>query len=167
VEAEEFLRQKTKIIERSVPMILTALDEIIMNAIYDAPVNPSGEQTLKHVTRDTPVEIPAGQRITVHFGYDGEYAAFSVVDSFGSLNKYDLLKHLMCDRESDSLMIDPAGAGAGIGLATTFLKGGSLHFLCEPGIRTEVTVLFRQTKNFREFREQFRFFSVHYARKRG
>jgi hypothetical protein len=166
VEAEEFLRTKTELMERIIPQILTGLDEIIMNAIYDAPIDTTtGEQLLKHVMRDTEVEIPAGGVVKVQFGYDGEYAAFSVTDSFGSLKKYNLLRHLVSDPTTETLVVNSTGAGAGIGLATTFLKGGSLHFLCEPGVRTEATVLYRQTKNFREFKEQFRFLSVHFTRK--
>ena len=53
-------------------------------------------------------------------------------------------------------------AGAGIGLATVFRSGGSFFFVSEAGVKTEVTVFFRRTDNFRKFKDQFRFISTQF-----
>jgi hypothetical protein len=54
------------------------------------------------------------------------------------------------------------GAGAGIGLASIFRSGGSICFACEKEVKTEVTVLFKKTDNFREFKDQFKFIATQF-----
>jgi hypothetical protein len=55
-----------------------------------------------------------------------------------------------------------ASTGAGIGLATIYRSGGSFFLVSEMRERTEVTLFFRRTDSYREFKEQFRFFSTQF-----
>jgi hypothetical protein len=58
--------------------------------------------------------------------------------------------------------IKQSQAGAGLGIATVYRTGGSFMFVSESRERTEVTVFFRKCDSYREFREQFRFFSTQF-----
>ena len=157
----EFLNNETTFNDRMANIIVTAVDELVMNAIYDAPVSPEGDQELKSTSRDTPIPLTGRRSVELQMGYDGEYFAFTAIDRFGSLNKRKLLSHLFNSRSEYQL--DASIAGAGLGLATTFKTGGSLVFLSEPEVRSEATVFFKRAPSFKEFRNQFRFISVHVA----
>jgi hypothetical protein len=160
----DFLRD-LDFVERAHPIIITAVDELLMNAIYDAPTNPQGEQTHQNTPRNAPMELDPEQTIELSLSAHGDYVAFTVIDRFGTLDKPKLLKHLFASRTTGNTLVDPTRTGAGVGLATTFMTGGSLLFVHEPGVRTVVTVFFRHSKNFREFKDQFRFISVHETRR--
>lgn len=157
----EFLANQTSFKERMAEIIITAVDELLMNAIYDAPVDPTGQQQFRKVPRATPIALEGRNTVELQMGFDGEYVAFTVIDRFGTLNKAKLVKHLCTSHEDSAYEVDNLILNAGLGLATTFRTGGSLVFVTEPGVRTEVTTFFRQTPNFREFRNQFRFISIH------
>lgn len=160
----EFLSQETDFKGRQVSLIVNAVDELLMNAIYDAPTDETGGQELRSVKRDTPLELGEDRSVEMQIGFDGEYAAITVVDRFGSIDKVKLLGHILDNYAKNTLFRpDSADAGAGIGLATTFKLGGSLFFVQEPGEKTEATVFFRQASTFKEFRNQFRFISIHVA----
>ena len=156
-----FLTEETSYDERMSQVIVNAVDELLMNAIYDAPPDSSGEQKLKKVRRDTPLELTGNNSVELQMGFDGTYAAFTVIDRFGAINKLKLLTHLFESFSREKYQVNEGQAGAGVGLATTFRTGGSLVFLSEPGVRTEVTVFFKKTNSFKDFRTQFRFISVH------
>jgi hypothetical protein len=98
----------------------------------------------------------------MNVGFDGVYVAISAVDHFGSLDKAKLLKHISRLYSDEEYKIKTAVAGAGIGLATVFRSGGSFYFVSENRVRTEVTVFFKKTDNFREFKDQFRFISTQF-----
>jgi hypothetical protein len=53
-------------------------------------------------------------------------------------------------------------AGAGIGLATVFQSGGSFFFSSDNHVQTEVTVFFRRTDSYRDFKDQFKFLATQF-----
>jgi hypothetical protein len=78
------------------------------------------------------------------------------------LDKAKLLAHVTKVYTEEEYKIKTSQAGAGIGLATVYKTGGSFFFSSESRERTEVTVFFRKTDSYREFRDQFRFFSTQF-----
>jgi hypothetical protein len=160
-KTKKFLLQDAGIAERIANFIVTAVDEILMNAIYDAPTDDNGNQILSATPRNTPIVLTEKSSVELHLGFDGQHAAFKVVDRFGSLNKSRLVKHLFATHHSKEYQSDSKVANAGIGLATTFRTGGSLLFVSEPNVRTEVTTFFKASENYKAFRNQFKFISIH------
>jgi hypothetical protein len=100
--------------------------------------------------------------VEIQVGFDGKYAGVTAVDHFGSLDKSKLLSHMSKIYTEEEYKVKTSVAGAGIGLATVFRTGGSFFFCSESRTRTEVTVFFKRTDNFREFRDQFRFLSTQF-----
>ena len=131
----------------------------MMNAIYDAPEEAPGASAA--ISRSAPIELQGKRAVDFRMGFDGDYASFTVMDRFGTINKGKLLTHLMRMYVNKEYQVNDAVMGAGLGLAATFRTGGSLLFVTEPGVRSEVTVFFKQTSSFKEFRKQFRFVSIH------
>jgi len=128
----EYLSTETSFKDRAAQIVITAVDELLMNAIYDAPPDEAGGQKLQKVSRDTPISLGGKRAVELQMGYDGEYVAFTVIDRFGSINKSKVLKHLFRNFAETDYQVDPNVAGAGIGLATTFRTGGSLLFIKDP-----------------------------------
>ena len=147
---------------RMATVIANAVDELIMNAIYDAPVDASGHQVYSVTGRNTPVPLSGRSAVELKVACDGEYVTLTAIDHFGSLDKGRLLAAISKIYRQSEYKVRTAVAGAGLGLATVFHSGGSFHFASEHGVRTEVTVFFRKTENFREFKSQFRFISTQF-----
>ncbi len=147
---------------RMATVIANAVDELLMNAIYDAPVDSMGRQLYSVTSRNAGIELAGQAAVELHVAYDGEYVVLTAVDLFGSLDKTALLNAISKIYIAAEYKVRTSVAGAGLGLATVFHSGGSFHFSSEKGSRTEVTVFFRRTDNFREFKNQFRFISTQF-----
>jgi hypothetical protein len=162
VEAIKNYLLAAKFQTRMATVVANAVDELLMNAIFDAPVDELGKPLLANTARNTALELAGNHAVEMHVGYDGRYVAVTAVDLFGSLDKVKLLSHISKIYTEEEYKVKTSIAGAGIGLATVFRSGGSFFFVSESRVRTEVTVFFKRTDSFREFKDQFRFISTQF-----
>jgi hypothetical protein len=123
--------------------------ELIMNALYDAPVDELGKPRFAH---DRKAEIALGPEDAAEYrcGSDGVRIAVEVVDHFGRLERKHVFGGLV--RGLKSGQMDTAGGGAGLGMLVSYRSTTSLFFDVEPRLRTRVTGLFDLDLNLREFR---------------
>ncbi|MGE0614782.1 MAG: hypothetical protein AB7P04_04010 [Bacteriovoracia bacterium] len=147
---------------RMATVIANAVDELLMNAMYDAPVDAMGKALYVATPRNTPIDLKDKHAVEMHVAFDKDYVAVTAVDHFGSLDKVKLFSHMSKRYIEEEYKVKTSVAGAGIGLATVFRSGGSFCFASEAGVKTEVTVFFKRTDNFREFKDQFRFISTQF-----
>lgn len=147
---------------RMASVVANAIDELLMNAIFDAPIDELGKPLFSGTSRATVFELKDKHAVEIQVGYDGDYFAATAIDHFGSLDKNKLLAHISKIYTEEEYKVRTAVAGAGIGLATVFRSGGSFFFVSENRSRTEVTVFFRKSPSYREFRDQFRFISTQF-----
>lgn len=147
---------------RMAGVISNAVDEILMNAMFDAPVDDLGRQLFASVSRATVMKLEGKHAVEVQIGFDGKYVGITAVDHFGSIDKTKLLAHISKIYTEEDYKVKHSVAGAGIGLATVFRSGGSFLFCSETRVKTEVTVFFRRCDSFKEFRDQFRFISTQF-----
>ena len=140
--------------------VANAIDEMVMNAIFDAPVDEVEVRYRKQQDRGARFRLLERERVEIHFGIASTYAAISVQDQFGSLKQDDVMRFLKRNYQTESYTAgqdDSAGAGLGI---YGILEGGlSLLFLSQAKLCTEVTLFFPLLKSAKEFKEGFRFFS--------
>jgi len=162
VEAVKNFFMAVKFQSRMATIIANAVDEILMNAMFDAPVDDLGRPLYLNLARTTAIELSGKNAIEMHVGFDGHTAAVSAIDFFGSLDKAKLLAHISKIYTNEEYKVRSSVAGAGIGLATVFRAGGSFLFVSESQVKTEVTVFFKKTNNFLEFKDQFRFLSTQF-----
>lgn len=155
-----FLAAKFK--SRMATIMANAVDELLMNAIFDAPVDETQRPMFTATSRNTLIELTGKHEVEMHVGYDGNTMAICAIDHFGSLQKTKLLSHISKIYRQEEYKVRTTVAGAGIGLATVFRSGGSFLFSSEAGVKTEVTVFFERTDNFRDFKDQFRFISTQF-----
>jgi hypothetical protein len=140
--------------------IATATDELLMNAIFDAPVDDEGKVIFNNTARSAEIKLEGKHTVELMMGFDGKYAAISVVDHFGSLEKKHLTDKISRSYQDSSYKVSDASVGAGLGVFTVFHSGVSLIYATHPRVRTESVIAFRKTDNVREFKEQFHFLSL-------
>jgi hypothetical protein len=162
VEAIKTYLVAAKFQSRMATVVANAVDELLMNSIFDAPVDEIGKSLYSSTPRSTVLKLEGKGSVEMNVGFDGNYVAISAVDHYGSLDKAKLLSHISKIYDKEEYKIRTSVAGAGIGLATVFRSGGSFFFVSESRVKTEVTVFFRKTDNFREFKDQFRFISTQF-----
>lgn len=162
VEAVKNYLVQAKFKLRMATVIANAMDELVMNAMFDAPVDALGKPVYLTTPRSTSLDISADHPVEMNVGFDGEYAVVSAVDHYGSLDRNILFAHLAKTYKAEEYKIKTSSAGAGIGLANVFRSGGSFLFLSDKGARTEVVVFFKRSDNFREFKDQFRFIATQF-----
>lgn len=162
VEAVKNYLLAAKFQSRMATVIANAVDELLMNSIFDAPVDDLGKPTLSAIARSTTLRLEGKSAVEMHIGFDGAYVGITAVDLFGSLDKNKLLAHISKIYTQEEYKVKTSVAGAGIGLATVFRSGGSFFFVSESQARTEATVFFKRTDSFREFKDQFRFISTQF-----
>jgi hypothetical protein len=162
VEAVKSYLVKAKFQSRMAITISNAVDELVMNAIFTAPVDPFGKPLYETQSRDLVFDLHGKSAVNCSICFDGEVLGFSATDLYGSLDKEKLLQHLSKVYTKEEYRVRTSVAGAGIGLATVFRSGGSLLFMSESSSRTDVSVFFRHFPSYRAFKDQFRFVSTQF-----
>ena len=162
-EAAEAVRQyliQAKVPARISNIIANSVDELLMNAIFDAPVDAFGRTLYSSTARSDSRELKGREEVSMKIGFDGFYVGVSITDLFGMLDRARLLNHVSMNYRDKEYMVKQGNAGAGLGLATVFKSGGSLIYHCEHAQKTEATLLYRAFPNYRDFKNQFHFFSA-------
>lgn len=120
---------------RVASMAMLVADEMISNAVHNAPIDEVGTHYRADLARDAEIELDARHQIALRWGCDGRYFAIEVTDLFGSLDRDTVLRALVQSDVKDS------GSGAGMGIALTYRSCDHLVFNLAPGKRTEVIAL--------------------------
>lgn len=131
--------------------IESVTDELLMNAMYDAPSVLDGSSPFDHVERRSgKLTEPDDAQAVLRYACDGRYFAVSVEDRFGELNKQTILDHLTRAREQQGRPRLEQDRGAGLGLY--FILSAVTRFIVnvKPQARTEVLCLFDLRKRGRE-----------------
>jgi hypothetical protein len=123
--------------------------ELIMNALYDAPVDEQGRLRFAH-DRKAEIALPPEDAALFRCGSDGVRIAVEVQDRFGRLTRKHVFGGLT--RALKSGQMDTAGGGAGLGMLVSYRSTTALFYDVVPQRRTRVTGLFDLDLNLREFR---------------
>jgi hypothetical protein len=123
--------------------------ELIMNALYDAPVDASGRPKFAR-DRKADVRLADGECPAVRLATDGSRLVLQVRDPFGRLERHHVLDGLARGLAGGEL--DRSGGGAGLGMAMCHNASSALFFDVAPGRSTEVTALLELDANARELR---------------
>jgi hypothetical protein len=136
-------------------------EELLMNAVYDAPV-AGGRHHYGDLPRTTSVVLHPTEYSTLTYACDGSVFAISVTDPFGALKRETLFQYLkkVLRRTDSANLIDTKKGGAGLGLFKILYSSHSLICNVEAGKRTEVMALIDIQHQVRDFSKMAR--SVHY-----
>lgn len=120
---------------RVASMTMLVADELISNAVHNAPVDAAGAHYRADLPRDAELELDARHQVQLRWGCDARYVAIEVTDQFGSLGRETILSSLA---KQD---VREVGGGAGMGIALSYRSSDHLVFNLAPGKRTQIIAL--------------------------
>jgi hypothetical protein len=123
--------------------------ELIMNAMYGAPVDAAGRPRYAG-DRKADIALDDHERPAIQIATDGTRLALQIRDPFGRLERRHVFDGLARGLASGEL--DTSRGGAGLGMTVCHNASTALFFDVAPGRHTEVTALFELDVNLRELR---------------
>jgi len=117
------------------------LDELLMNALYNAPIDGQGNAVFGDVAPKDRAELRLERPAILQVACDGARFVLSVRDSFGSLRRETVLDYLKRASESSG-QIESKTSGAGLGLY--LVANNVTEFVANilPGTATEIVAVF-------------------------
>jgi hypothetical protein len=125
--------------------------ELIMNAMYGAPVDPAGRPKYA-ADRRAELDLPAAERPVYRIGCDGSRLIVQVTDPFGRLDRSTLFGGL--GRGLAGGAQDRSRGGAGLGFTVCHDACVALFADVEPRVSTAVTAVIDLELNLRELRSR-------------
>jgi hypothetical protein len=117
------------------------VDEMLMNALYDAPVDAQGQRIFSGISTRDRVALRSEQSVVVQYAWDGRRFAVAVRDAFGTLDRQTVLAYLhKCLHAAQP--VDRKAGGAGLGLYLMVSSSTAVYFNVLPGIATEALCMF-------------------------
>ncbi len=118
-----------------------AVDEMLMNALYDAPVDEQGRPIFSDIPTKTRISLRVEQKVVIQYACDGRRFSVSVRDAFGRLERDTVLRYLYKCLHSEQ-QIDRKTGGAGLGLYLIANSASRVYFNVLPGVATEAVCTF-------------------------
>lgn len=155
--------QKHRIRRSVIQHVEMFCEELLMNAIYDAPRDLEGKELHGHKSRCDHVILKPQDAARLEFACDGEKLVVSVSDPFGAITWQVVQKYLSrCFTKSHITHLND-GAGAGLGLYMCFAAANSFIINVQPDARSEFIGIFdiqSKAKERNELYPSLHFFST-------
>lgn len=119
--------------------IETIADELLLNAIYDAPRDEKGEPRYAGMDRRQPVTLGVQAQVRLRYGCDGRCFVISVSDRFGALTRQVVATHVARVLEARGPRPRQGTGGAGLGLVLCYTSSNQLVIHGAPNRFTELT----------------------------
>lgn len=148
---------------RTVELIETIVDELVTNAIYNAPRNEDGSPKYAKLSRRETVVLEEHEEGELQFACDGEYIAVAQIDPFGSLTQETVVNYLNRCLVKGPEQFSEATGGAGIGLFRVFQSISKFIVNIDPGQKTEVISLIDLRLSMKRFRQAAKSFHIFIA----
>jgi hypothetical protein len=141
-------------------VILSSFDELIMNALFDAPMDDGGKRYRREVPRDADFLLNNREEVTLTWIQNPTFTLIGVTDQFGSLDGTRATEAAFQDYTEMPYLANPKTKSARLGLNRITSTGVSYMALVKPGLLTHAVLIFPNLKSLRELRESFRSFSL-------
>jgi hypothetical protein len=123
--------------ERAIRSISDVSEELVMNALYDAPVEAGHFPAAVPRTED--VELPHDLACEISYGIENGTAFVRLRDPFGAFTRDRLLEVLNRCNATD-IPLDESRGGAGLGLWRIFKSATTISITVVPGRLTDICV---------------------------
>lgn len=126
-------------------------NELVTNAVYNAPVGEDGEPKYEKVDRREKIRLLAHETVRLSVTENEHAIGISVVDPFGRLTRDKIVQHLVkCVNNIAFIEEKKGGAGAGIYLAFHTAS----HFIVNlnPKRRLEIICIIEKCKRYKDYR---------------
>ncbi len=122
-------------------LLKSIVDELLMNAMFDAPRDKNGNPKYADTRRSQRVVLDDGEAPVVEYGVDDDFFGICVTDPFGGLTRETILDYMEKRIYSREKHVDHSGGGAGLGLYHLYKMCDHLIFYVVPDRKTEVVCL--------------------------
>jgi len=146
--------------KRFVRLAEIVADELLMNALYDAPVDEHGKARYASLPRTERVQLEAKDRAVLEYGSDGRFFAIACRDRFGALKAETVVSYLRKCFAADEYQIDTKAGGAGVGFYMIFQSLNQLVVNIEPGKMTETLGLIDIRASYRDTKSRSKSFNI-------
>jgi hypothetical protein len=162
LEALSIILEKKTIPKRIASSIIRATDELILNAVFDAPTDLKGKHFKHSLDRGEEFDLSRREEVEIELISAQSFLQISVTDYFGSLHKEDFIPLLAKNFSKQEIAGDAESTKAdrGLGLYQILNSGLSLQCVIEEGKRTRMSLVVPWVANVRELRDSFRFFCL-------
>jgi hypothetical protein len=123
-----------------------AAEELVMNALYNAPRQDDGTMLFGNIDPHKRVAMDSPKPVSLRYAETEAGLYMAVRDRFGALNKQTVIAYLKKCLFSDA-QIDRKTIGAGLGIFLTIKKVQSYIVNVAPDVATEVIVQVMQTRD--------------------
>jgi hypothetical protein len=152
---------------RLIGLAESVADELIMNAVYNAPADDAGRPKYASRSRTEQVSLAPPEHVRFTFGSDGRYLALCVSDRFGRLATETVRQYLRKCFVGGEGQIDAKQGGAGLGLYVIFQSLNQFIINVAPGRQTEMIGLLDISGSFRDFAQQAKSLHLFLHRENG
>ena len=122
--------------------IAQATEELLMNALYNAPVNEDGKLVFAEVQPKERLSMESPRPVSVRFAVAQDLFGIAVRDRYGKFSKETWVAYLgKCLRQEDD-QIDTKVSGAGLGLYFVASRASLFVYNVAKGVATEALALF-------------------------
>lgn len=143
-----------------------AADELMINAIFDAPRTSEkmGKKSTYQIAHRSTMQrsenfiLDMNESVSLEIASTATYIAICITDQFGSIRKEEILPFLKRDYSVTGYTPREGTSGA-LGINGIIGSGLSLLYLWRPGVKTHAILFLPVIDNFKAFRSAFRFFS--------
>jgi hypothetical protein len=135
-------------------------DELITNALFNAPVDANGHRRYAHLSRAENVVLEPHEAITVTLSTDRSRLGISVSDPFGSLDASEVLSYLAKCFRRNTEQVDRKAGGAGLGIYYTFEALSHFIVNIEPRRCTEMIGIIDVRGTYKDFAGRAKSFNI-------
>lgn len=132
-DLDTFLGQDPKL-QSIRPLCLESSDEMLSNAIYNAPVSAMGERTHKNTPREVTVTLE--REVKLFACYSDKKIVVGCEDLYGSIDREEVLTRVAAIYNKKTFSPLESGAGAGLGLKMMISNSANFYIYCESRRRT-------------------------------
>ena len=145
---------------RIISAVAAVADELLMNAIYNAPVYPNGVRPYARRSRTVPVDLQPDETCFFSFASDGSQLVISVRDRFGSLTPEKVRGYLARCFAMGSDQIEQKQGGAGMGFYFIMENLNKLIVNISPKRATEFIGIIDISGSYKDYAERYKSFHI-------
>ncbi|MDX9720060.1 MAG: hypothetical protein RBU37_04905 [Myxococcota bacterium] len=135
-------------------------DELIMNAVYNAPVRADGSRIYAQRQRTEAVDLSPAEFCYFTYACDGRQLVIAMRDRFGSLAAETVREYLHRCFAMGADQIEAKDGGAGIGLYFIVESLNKIIINISPGRGTEIIGLLDVSGSYRDYAEKNKSFHI-------
>jgi hypothetical protein len=122
---------------RAISTLHEVAEELVMNALYNAPTEAGYFKA--PVSRTEDLKLPLERACEISYGVEDGHAFVRLRDTFGALRRERLIEVLnRCSQTAGQVELDESRGGAGLGMWRVFSSASTLAITVIPGKLTDI-----------------------------